>query len=125
MVSHYRTKHGRVVLCGALFLIAGCSQAVLMEQESAQGGVVTYSYKQDRGGPMGSPYRKQALDLMQAKCTSGSRLLKEGEVRGYTSAGMGTIEGTEDEERGRRWGIRFECKNREGSDKPAESLQHK
>ena len=52
-------------------------------------------------------------------------MLREGEVRGYTSAGMGTIEGTEDEERGRRWGIRFECKDREGGDKPAESLQRK
>lgn len=125
MVSPYRSKHWRLVLCGVVFLTAGCSQAVLMEQESAQGGVVTYSYKQDRGGPMGSPYRKQALDLMQAKCAGGSRLLREGEVLGYTSAGMGTIEGTEDEERGRRWGIRFECKEREGGDKPAESLQHK
>ena len=125
MVSHYQSKHWRLVLCGALFVTAGCSQAVLMEQESAQGGVVTYSYKQDRGGPMGSPYRKQALDLMQAKCGGSSRLLREGEVRGYTSAGMGTIEGTEDEERGRRWGIRFECKDREGGDKPAESLHHR
>lgn len=125
MVSHYQSKHLPLVLCGALFVTTGCSQAVLMEQESAQGGVVTYSYKQDRGGPMSSPYRKQALDLMQAKCGGGSRLLREGEVRGYTSAGMGTIEGTEDEERGRRWGIRFECKDREGGDKPAESLQRK
>lgn len=49
MDSHYRSKHWRLVWCGALFLTAGCSQAVLMEQESAQGGVVTYSYKQDRG----------------------------------------------------------------------------
>lgn len=120
MGSHYRINQLRLVLFGAAFLMAGCSQAVLMEQESAQGGVVTYSYKQDRGGPMGSPYRKQALDLMQAKCAGGSRLLREGEVRGYTSAGMGTIEGTEDEERGRRWGIRFECKGSERGDKPTE-----
>lgn len=124
MVLQYRINSWRLVLCGAAFLAAGCSQAVLMEQESSQGGVVTYSYKQDRGGPLGSPYRKQALDLMQAKCPGGSRLMKEGEVRGYTSAGMGTIEGTEDEERGRRWGMRFECKG-EAGDKPAESLQHK
>ncbi|MCS6327101.1 MAG: hypothetical protein H8K06_08455 [Nitrospira sp.] len=125
MDSHYRSKHWRLVWCGALFLTAGCSQAVLMEQESAQGGVVTYSYKQDRGGPMGSPYRKQALDQVQAKGAGGQRLVSEGEVRGYTSAGMGTIEGTEDEERGRRWGIRFECKGSELGDKPAESLQRK
>ena len=120
MDSHCRSNQWRWLLCCAVFLTAGCSQAVLMEQESAQGGVVTYSYKQDRGGPMGSPYRKQALDLMQAKCGGGSRLLREGEVLGYTSAGMGTVEGTEDEERGRRWGIRFECKERGAGDKPVE-----
>lgn len=125
MGSHYRINQLRSVLFGAAFLTAGCSQAVLMEQESAQGGVVTYSYKQDRGGPMGSPYRKQALDLMQAKCAGGSRLLREGEVRGYTSAGMGTIEGTEDEERGRRWGIRFECKGSRQGEKPVDSPPRK
>ncbi len=120
MALPYRNSEWRWLLCAASFLAAGCSQAVLMEQESEQGGVVTYSYKQDRGGPMGSPYRKQALDFIQAKCAGASRLVREGEVLGYTSAGMGTIEGTEDEERGRRWGIRFECKRSGGSDKPAE-----
>ncbi len=85
-----------------------------MSQESDHGGVVTYMFKQDRGGPMGSPYRRQALDAIQAKCKAGSRVLREGEVKGYTSAGMGTIEGTEDEERGRRWGIQFECKGGDG-----------
>lgn len=84
-----------------------------MSQESDHGGVVTYMFKQDRGGPMGSPYRRQALDAIQTKCKAGSRVLREGEVKGYTSAGMGTIEGTEDEERGRRWGIQFECKDGE------------
>lgn len=82
----------------------------MMSQESDHGGVMTYSYKEDRGGPMGSQYRKQALDAIQVKCGTGSRIIREGEVKGYTSAGMGIIEGTEDEERGRRWGVRFECK---------------
>lgn len=90
---------------------AGCSEAVMMSRESDHGGVVTYVFKQDRGGPMGSQYRKPALDMIQAKCKAGSRLIREGEVRGYSSAGMGIIEGTEDEERGRRWGIQFECKD--------------
>lgn len=81
-----------------------------MSQESDRGGVVTYVYKEDRGGPMGSAYRRAALDAIQAKCVAGWRLVREGEVKGYTSAGMGIIEGTEDESRGRRWGILFECK---------------
>ncbi len=81
-----------------------------MKQESEHGGVMTYSYKEDRGGHLGSEYRKPALEAIQAKCVNGSRILREGEVKGYTSAGMGIIEGTEDESRGRRWGIQFECK---------------
>lgn len=85
--------------------------------------VVTYIFKQDRGGPMGSPYRRQALAAIEAKCKAGSRLVREGEVRGYTSAGMGTIEGTEDEERGRRWGIRFECKGSEREHEAADQSQ--
>lgn len=87
----------------------------MMSQESDHGGVVTYSYKEDRGGPMGSEYRKSAMDAIQAKCGKGSRILREGEVKGYTSAGMGIIEGTEDESRGRRWGIQFQCKAAESA----------
>jgi hypothetical protein len=82
----------------------------MMKQESEHGGVMTYSYKEDRGGHLGSEYRKPALEAIQAKCAKGSKIIREGEVKGYTSAGMGIIEGTEDESRGRRWGIQFECK---------------
>lgn len=102
------------VLCSAaLMIVAGCSEAVMMSQESDHGGVVSYAFKGERGGPMGSQYRKSALDLIQAKCGAGSRIVREGEIKGYTSAGMGIIGGTEDEDRGRRWGVQFECKTPE------------
>lgn len=110
MDSPCRTNRWAVVVCAAAMAAAGCSEAVMMSQESDHGGVVTYAYKQDRGGPMGSQYRKSAMEMIQAKCHAGSRFIREGEVRGYSSAGMGIVEGTEDEERGRRWGIQFECK---------------
>lgn len=111
MDSHCRVSRATPYLYSLLLLAtASCSEAVMLSQESEQGGVMTYSYKEDRGGPMGSAFRKQALDAIQAKCGKGSRILREGEVKGYTSAGMGIIEGTEDESRGRRWGIQFECK---------------
>jgi hypothetical protein len=102
-------------------MATGCSEAVKMEKESEHGGVVTYSFKQDRGGPMGSPYRKDALERIQTKCQNGSRLVREGEVRGYTSAGLG-IEGTEDEERGRRWGIQFQCTPSDSGDAPRQKI---
>ena len=84
-----------------------------MSRESEHGGIVTYIYKIDRGGPMGSKYRREALDMIQAKCPAGSEIIREGQAKGYSSAGMGVIEGTEDEERGTRWGIQFECKSKD------------
>ena len=121
MDSPCRTSRWTLAVClAAGMMAAGCSEAVMMSRESEHGGVVTYAYKQDRGGPMGSQYRKPALDMIQAKCKAGSRLIREGEVKGYSSAGMGIIEGTEDEERGRRWGIQFECKDGDSGGKPAE-----
>jgi hypothetical protein len=111
MDSRYRASRATASLYSMLLLATvGCSEAVMLSQESERGGVMTYSYKEDRGGPMGSEFRKPALDAIQTKCQNGWRILREGEVKGYTSAGMGITEGTEDESRGRRWGIQFECK---------------
>ena len=93
----------------AVFVISvGCSQAVLLTHETEQGGVVTYLFKEDLGGPMGSPYRRDALKRMDGKCPSGYIVLEEGEVQGYSS--MSTVGGAEGEVSGRRWGIKFRCK---------------
>jgi len=42
---------------------------------------VTYLFKEDRGGPMGSPYRRDALKLIEEKCPSGYIVLKDGKYR--------------------------------------------
>ena len=89
--------------------IAGCSDAVTMVRETPSGGVVSYSYKEDRGGHLMSPYRREADALMMRKCPTGYRIVREGEARGYSSV-SGIREGTEDEGIGRKWGIQFECK---------------
>ena len=86
----------------------GCSQAVLLTHETEQDGVVTYLFKEDRGGPMGSPYRRDALKLIEGKCASGYTVLKDGEVEGSSS--MSGVGGAEGEVSGRRWGIQFRCK---------------
>jgi hypothetical protein len=104
------------VVC--ILVCVGCSEAVKLVRDTGHGGVVTYSYKQNRGGHLGSPYRRQALELIQDRCGPGSRIVREGEAKGYTSAGMGTIEGTEDEERGRRWAIQFKCKTGDSNIEP-------
>jgi len=91
-----------------LWATAGCSDAVTMVRETETSGVVSYLFKEERGGPMGSPHRKEALKVMEKKCPSGYVVLKEGEVQGYGS--MSSVEGQEGEITGRRWGMQFICK---------------
>jgi len=92
----------------AFVLLSGCSEAVQMTHETDQGGVVTFLFKEDRGGPMGSPHRKAALKLVDEKCPKGCIVLREGEMKGYSS--MSSVEGQEGEMTNRRWGIQFRCK---------------
>ena len=86
----------------------GCSNTVLLIQETEKGGIVTYLFKEDSGGPMGSPHRVDALKRIEGKCLSGYTILKDGEIQGYSS--MSSVEGAEGEITGRRWGIQFRCK---------------
>ncbi len=87
----------------------GCSQAVMLTHETDTNGVVTYLYKENRGGPMGSPYRKEALKVMEKKCPSGYSVIKEGETRGGYS-NVSSLEGLDEEGGSRRWGLQFRCK---------------
>ena len=96
------------LVVAVLGIMAGCSDAVTLVKETATSGVVTYLFKEERGGPMGSPHRKDALKVMEKKCPSVYVVLKEGEVQGYGS--MSSVEGQEGEATGRRWGMQFICK---------------
>ena len=95
-------------VCVAAALLSGCSDAVQLTHETENGGLVTYLFKEDRGGPMGSPHRKEALKLMDQKCPAGYLVVRDGEMKGYGS--MSSVEGQEGEITGRRWGIQFRCK---------------
>ena len=109
MDSRYRISCWVPALAlGAAAMIAGCSEAVLLTHETGQGGVVTYLYKDERGGPMGSPYRREALKVMAEKCPAGYHVVKDEQVQSYSSGS--SVEGAEGEEGARRWGIQFECK---------------
>lgn len=98
----------RAVWVFALVLLSGCSEAVQMTHETEQGGAVTFLFKEDRGGPMGSPHRKAALKLIDEKCPKGYLVLREGEIKGSSS--VSSVEGQEGEITNRRWGIQFRCK---------------
>ena len=80
-----------------------------MVQETASGGVVTFPYKEDRGGPIFSGYRKGALEVMASKCPSGYAILREGETQLYNMVSA-TTEGSGDFTTYRRWGLEFRCK---------------
>jgi hypothetical protein len=104
-----RFRNGRMAL-GLLLtgaLSAGCSDAVQLTHETETGGIVTYLYKEERGGPMGSRHRKEALQLIDKKCPAGYVVTRDGEVRGTP---MISAQEGQDEESGRRWGIQFRCK---------------
>jgi len=96
------------VLLAVLLVCGGCSQAVMLTHETENGGVVTYLFKEDRGGPMGSPHRREAIQLMEKKCPSGYTVIKDGEVQGVSM--MSTVEGAAGDDIGRRWGMQFRCK---------------
>jgi hypothetical protein len=109
MDSRSPTKQLAKVIWLALILVSvGCSQAVLLTHETEQGGVVTYLFEEDRGGPMGSAHRRDAFKVIEEKCPSGYSILKDGEVQEYSS--MSSVQGAEGEASGRRWGIQFQCK---------------
>ena len=98
----------KMIGLAVVVISVGWSQAVLLTHETEQGGVVTYLFKEDRGGPMGSSHRRDALKIIEKKCPSGYTVIKEGEVQGYSN--MSSVEGAEGEVSGRRWGIEFRCK---------------
>lgn len=76
-------------------------------QESESGGVVSYLYKDERGGPTVSRYRSAAIELMKKKCPQGYTITQEGETHGLS--GISSLEGTEDNLT-RRWAFQFRCK---------------
>ena len=96
------------VVAFSLTAVGGCSQGATLVRESPQAGVVTYLYHEDRGGPLFSPHRPEAIAIMQRKCPSGYVIVQEAEAKGYVNV-RGMMEGIENESRARRWGLQFRC----------------
>ena len=87
--------------------LLGCSGGAQLVRDDESGGVVTFFYKDDRGGPAGSRYRNDAIKIMKLRCPQGYIVVKEGETRGLS--GVSSIEGAEDQG-SRRWAFQFRCK---------------
>jgi hypothetical protein len=93
-----------------LFIVAlaGCGEGAKLLQESEEGGVVVYSFKEGQG-PMLSSFRTDALILMKEKCGGLYTIVREGEAKGR-SREVSPIEGSQEMVHERRWGIQFQCK---------------
>lgn len=96
--------------CLALVALGGCSEGLHMVQSSETGGVVVYPFKEQ--GALLSPFRKEALQMMEQHCKGPYRIRREGETKGRSRINE-NVSGME-EIRERRWGIEFECKERPG-----------
>ena len=104
----YRSIIMLLCLSAGLIALHGCAHGgAQLIQDDDSGGVVAYLYRDDQGGPMGSRYRKDAIEIMKLRCPQGYTVVKEGETRGFK--GVSSIEGAEDQVT-RRWAFQFRCK---------------
>src|SRR5437867_2709903 len=93
-------------VCLIMAGLLGCAEGAKLVQDTGDGGVVTFLFKEERGGPVFSRYRQEAVAIMKKKCPDGYRIMKEGETRG--SGAASAIEGAEDNVT-RRWAFQFRC----------------
>lgn len=94
----------------------GCSEGLRLVQSNESGGVVVYPFKES--GSLLSPFRKEALQIMQKHCGGSYRIVREGETKARSRINENS--GGMEEIRERRWGIEFECKenNKESRGRP-------
>ena len=98
----------RGVVC-ALLLATGCAEGAKLVQVTDSGGVVTYPLKRDRESIYASPFRGDALTLIDQQCGGRYTIVREGETKGRSYASG--REGGDDEIATQRfWGLQFRCK---------------
>ncbi len=88
--------------------LAGCADGAKLIQEDEHGGVVVYPFKEEQGSLL-SPFREDALAIINKKCSGSYTIVREGEAKGRARV-VSPVEGVEEVVRERRWGIRFQCK---------------
>ena len=104
-------RRSRIALLAVVILIlalSGCSEGLRLVQSSEVGGIVVYPFKES--GSLLSPFRKEALQMMQQHCGGSYRIVREGETKARSRINENS--GGMEEIRERRWGIEFECKEK-------------
>lgn len=106
--EHARKRVGPFFVVLAL---SGCVQDAKLVQVTADGGVVTYLLKRDSES-IYSPFRKEALALIEAQCEGPYSIVREGETKSQSHA-SGLMEGDDPVLTRRFWGIQFRCESRD------------
>ena len=102
-----RSSAGLAAVFALFMLVAtACGGGAQLIYTDGSMGVVTYPFKGGQGH-LSSPFRAEALAIVEQQCRGKYTILKEGEAKGrnrvvHSAAGQDVI--TE-----RRWGIRFRC----------------
>lgn len=98
----------RVILPAVCLLCVGCVDGAKLVRVTEMGGIVTYPLKKDRESIYSSPFRADALKLIEEHCKGPYRIVREGESRGQSI--MSGAEGEDRVATRRFWGLQFQCK---------------
>lgn len=92
-----------------LLVANGCVEGAKLAQVTDSGGIVTYPLKKDRESIYASPFRADALKLIEQRCGGSYNVIREGETHGHSRrAGK---EGEDEVSTQRFWGLEFQCKH--------------
>ncbi len=96
-------------MCAMLVLCAGCAEGAKLVRLNEEGGVVAYPLKKERESIYSSPFRADALSMIEAHCKQkGYRIVREGETQGQTrNSGLDAEELLTTR---RFWALQFRCK---------------
>ncbi|NGZ02042.1 MAG: hypothetical protein CV090_03205 [Nitrospira sp. WS238] len=104
-----RVRLTTIIGLAACLAVGGCADGAKIIQQNDRGGVVIYPFREAQG-PILSSFRKDAINLMNQKCTGRSySIVREGETQGRTRV-VSPLDGAQELVEERRWGIQFECK---------------
>ena len=96
------------VLLAGLTAGTGCMQGARFAEVDDQGGVVIFPLKKDRESIYSSPFRAEALAMIEKHCQGRYIITKEGETQPQTR--MSGLDADDILSTRRFWGLRFRCK---------------
>ncbi|MBM4133984.1 MAG: hypothetical protein FJ245_09475 [Nitrospira sp.] len=97
-------------IAGLLLLaaLAGCAEGARFVRVDEQGGLVVFPLKKDRESVYASPFRAEALKMIEQHCHGAYLITKDGETKSeMRTTGLDADEPLTTK---RFWGLQFRCK---------------